>query len=59
LSIKDVQLIDKVIAIFDSFASYDPHGVDHKDGSRDGVIKCMDSLRKELNFLKWELTKDD
>lgn len=41
-------VIEEVIKIFDSHASFDPHGYTKPDMTRDGIIHCTDELRAEI-----------
>lgn len=52
---RDKAIIERIIFIFDSHSAFDPHGIDHGDGTHDGIIKCTNELRAELEAFKREL----
>ena len=52
---RDREIVEDVIRIFDNHSAYDPHGVKHEDGSQDGIVKCTDALRVELERYRGNL----
>jgi len=44
--------IKECIRVMDHHCTFDPYGVDYGDGSRNGIIKCTDSFRADLDALK-------
>ena len=54
IKLRDREIVDMVVKLFDKYASFDPHG-----NGYDAHIVCSNDLRDDLEKLKKSLTGGD